>query len=85
MDFLFKGEGYKLIGAGLEVYNQMGSGFLEEVYQECLELELSYQNIPSPQMPLELWYKGQKMKKYYKPDLFVFKELIVALQLKRLS
>ena len=40
MKEIFKQEGYNLIGAAIEVYNQMGSGFLEEIYQECLEIEL---------------------------------------------
>ncbi len=38
--------GYDLIGAAMEVENTMGSGFLEEVYQECLERELAARNIP---------------------------------------
>ena len=33
---LFEQEGYELMGAAFEVYNELGSGFLEEVYQEAL-------------------------------------------------
>jgi len=33
-------DGYALIGACFEVYNEMGNGYLEDVYQESLELEL---------------------------------------------
>ena len=33
-DGLFKQEGYTLMGAAFDVYNEMGQGFLEEVYQE---------------------------------------------------
>ena len=35
MNEIFKQEGYNLIGAAIEVYNHMGAGFLEEVYQEA--------------------------------------------------
>ena len=35
----FEQEGYDLMGAAFEVYNEMGNGYLEEVYQECLEQE----------------------------------------------
>ena len=34
-EILFKDESYKIIGACFEVYNGMGNGFLEAVYQEC--------------------------------------------------
>lgn len=45
-DILFKDESYRIIGACFEVYNEMGCGFLEAVYQECLALEFRDQNIP---------------------------------------
>ena len=45
MKEIFKQEWYNLIGAAIEVYNQMGSGFLEEIYQECLEIELKLRGI----------------------------------------
>ncbi len=74
-------EGYELVGAAMEVYNVMGPGFLEEVYQECMELEMRARKIPfQSQLPLELWYKEQKMDKFYKPDLFVSNCLIVELK-----
>ena len=45
-DLIFKDECYKIIGACFEVYNEKGCGFLESVYQECLEIEHEYQQIP---------------------------------------
>ena len=39
-------ESYALIRAFFEVYNNLGCGFLEEVYQESLEMELQERNIP---------------------------------------
>jgi len=81
MELHFKKEGYELVGAAMEVYNEMGPGFLEEVYQECMELEMSLRKIPfKSQLPLELWYKRQKMTKFYKPDLYVFDCIIVELK-----
>ena len=44
-DLLFKDEVYALVGAAMEVYNQLGPGFLEAVYQEALEIELAEQGI----------------------------------------
>ena len=45
-DLIYKDESYAIIGACLEVYKEKGCGFLEAVYQECLEIEFEYQNIP---------------------------------------
>lgn len=34
---IYPDESYKIIGASFEVYNTMGKGFTEPIYQECLE------------------------------------------------
>lgn len=39
-ELLFKDECYQIVGACFEVYKEKGCGFVEPVYQECLELEL---------------------------------------------
>jgi GxxExxY protein len=80
-DALLKQEGYDLIGAAFEVYNQEGHGFLEEVYQECLEIELELRSIPFKSQPgLKLNYKGRELKKRYRPDLYVFDGIVVELK-----
>lgn len=63
MDLHFEEETYALGGAIFEVYKEKGSGFLEDVYQESLELELEIQDIPfQSQLPLNLTYKGRPLK-----------------------
>jgi GxxExxY protein len=42
----YQDEGYKLMGAAFEVYNEQGFGMAEEIYQESLELELALRGIP---------------------------------------
>src|SRR5258708_38758279 len=39
-ELVLKDEVYQIVGAALEVYWQLGRGFLEPVYQEALEIEL---------------------------------------------
>ena len=54
-EILFKEESYRIVGACFEVYREKGCGFLEPVYQECLEIELRLQGVPYvAQHPLAL-------------------------------
>jgi len=78
---IYKDEGYKLMGAAFEVYNDRGYGLAEEIYQECLEIELGLQSISfRAKQELTCSYKGRQLKKRYVPDLFVFGVLVVELK-----
>jgi GxxExxY protein len=78
---LYQQEGYDFMAAVFEVYNEMGSGFLEDVYQESLELELTERHIPFISQPrLTLHYKGKPLSKQYAADLIVIGEIIVELK-----
>lgn len=71
-------EGYQLMGAAFEVYNTVGYGMAEEVYQECLEIELGLREIPFlAKHQLSLSYKNKKLIKRYIPDLFAFSAIVV--------
>lgn len=74
-------DGYALIGACFEVYNEMGNGYLEDVYQESLELELTDRGIPFVAQPkLPIFYKGRPLRKKYEADLLVMDKTIVELK-----
>ncbi len=78
---IYKQEGYELMGAAFEVYNDRGYGLAEDIYQECLEIELSIRAIPfRTKEELKCFYKGRELKKRYVPDLFVFGALVVELK-----
>ena len=78
---IFKEESYRIIGACFEVYKEMGSGFLEAVYQECLSIEFSEQGIPFVEKPrLDLAYKGRELDQKYVPDFMCFDEIIVEIK-----
>jgi len=59
------------------VYNQLGYGFLEKVYENALLLELTERGLEVLQQePIEVFYRGQVMGDYY-ADLLVAKSVIV--------
>ena len=64
---------HAIIGAAMEVHRTVGPGHLEAVYQECLEIEFKLRDIQFISQPrLEIFYKEQKLKKYYVPDFIVY-------------
>lgn len=80
-EIIYKEEAYAIVGACFEVYNEKGCGFLEPVYQECLEIELGLRGLPFvPQAELELSYKGRKLKKKYQPDFSCYGKIIVEIK-----
>ena len=78
---LYKLESYEIMGVCFEVYKEKGSGFMESVYQECLELELGDRKIPFQAQPeLALSYKGRPLKSKFKPDLICCNKIVVELK-----
>ena len=80
-EVLYKEESYQIIGASFEVYNEMGTGFLEAVYQECLGLEFELRSIPFDEMKeLPVCYKSKKLRQRYVCDFVCFDKIIVELK-----
>ena len=78
---MLKQEGYDLMGAAFEVYNVLGYGMAEEIYQQSLEIELGLRNIPfQSKAEIEVAYKGQTLTTVFRPDLLVFSEIVVELK-----
>jgi GxxExxY protein len=80
-EILYKEESYKIVGACFEVYCEKGCGFLEPVYQECMEIELRLQGIPYvPKTSLALEYKGCPLRSTYEPDFICFDKIVLELK-----
>ena len=78
---IYKEESYAIIGAFFNVYKEKGNGFLEAVYQECLEIEFPFQKIPyEAQKDLQLTYRDQILKQTYKPDFLCYDKIIVEIK-----
>jgi len=78
---LYKEEVYNIIGAAIEVYNVLGPGFLEAVYQEALEIELTERDIPFVSQPaIPIYYKTRQLTREYNADLLCYENIIVELK-----
>ena len=78
---IYRDEVYRIVGAAMEVYNQKGCGFLEGVYQECMEIELGLRGIPSDaELELPVTYKGHTLRQSYRADVICFGKIIVELK-----
>jgi len=78
---IYEEETFAIRGAVFAVYKEMGCGFLEAVYQECLEKEYKLRSIPYVAQPeLMLTYKGDRLDQTYKPDLICFGKIILELK-----
>jgi len=80
-EILYKQESYKIVGACFEVYKEKGCGFVEPVYQECMEIELRLQGIPFvAQKPLALEYKNCPLRSIYQPDFLCYDKIVLELK-----
>jgi GxxExxY protein len=78
---VYADEVYRIQGAIFEVNRQMGTGFLEAVYQQCLEIEFAERQIPFVAMQtLGLRYKGVPLRATYQPDFICYGRIIVELK-----
>jgi len=72
---------YAIIGAAMEVHKQLGSGFLEAVYQEALAVEFQSRSIvASREVELPVFYKGQRLTCSYRADFVCYESVIVEIK-----
>ena len=65
----------------MQVYNTLGSGFLESVYQEALAIEFTKRGIPFvKEKDLKIYYDGHELKQTYRADFVCYDSIIVELK-----
>lgn len=80
-DIVFKEESYRIIGSCLAVFNKLGSGFLESVYQEALEIQFKTDKIPfEKEKKLRIKFDDIQLDKFFKADYICFNSIIVELK-----
>ena len=76
-----KEQSYAINGAAMNVYNALGHGFLEAVYQEALELEFIKRGVPyEREKELKIFYEGKELRQTYKADFVCYGDIIVELK-----
>ena len=79
--WLYKDLTKEIISASMEVHRELGSGFLEYVYEEALCYELNLREISfERQKELDIYYKDLLIPRKYKPDLIVENKVIVEIK-----
>lgn len=74
-------ESYNITGAAMYVYNTLGPGFLEAVYQEALAIEFSKRGIPfQREKELKVYYDGHELKQTYRADFVCYDNIIVEIK-----
>ena len=78
---LFEEESGKILRACMNVFNELGNGFLEAVYQEALAIEFNEMEIPYlREAKINIYYRGRKLNKEYYADFICYNEIIVELK-----
>ncbi|TSA25751.1 GxxExxY protein [bacterium] len=78
---IFKEKSYAIQGAIFEVYKIMGSGFLEAVYQECLEKEFDLRKIPfKSQKEIRSRYKNIPLNQTYRAGFICFDSILIEIK-----
>ena len=80
-DMIYPSETYAVIGAAMEVQNELGCGFAELVYHEALNIELGLRGIPfETEKLITITYKGHLLERTNKADLVCYDNIVVELK-----
>ena len=72
---------YQIRGSIFEVYNTLGPGLLESVYEEALVFELRQRGLEvTRQLEVPVHYKGNELKTSLRLDLLVENQVIIELK-----
>lgn len=80
-EFLYKNKTYEIIGACMQVHNELGKGFSENVYGDALEIEFQNQDILyDREVCFHIHYKNVKLQHYYYADFVIEDKIILELK-----
>jgi len=77
---LYKDLSYKIVGLAMQVYNKLGYGFLEKVYENALMVLFQREGIQAKQQaPIAVYFEGEVVGDYY-ADILVEDKIILELK-----
>lgn len=72
---------HAIIGAAMDVHRELGCGYNEVFFQDAFEIELLQRQIPFKREPAyHVFYKGQRLASFLRPDFVCYGEIIVELK-----
>lgn len=72
---------YEIIGGAIEVHKALGPGMLENVYEECLAVELADRGlVVRRQVPVPVFFKGRQIDLAYRLDMLVNDSVVLELK-----
>lgn len=72
---------YRVAGAAMKLYNELGSGYSEVIYQECLSIICDELSIPwEREKTLDMYFHDKVLSKKYKADFVCYDDLIVEIK-----
>ena len=81
MELIYQNESYQILGAAMHVYNVLGAGFMEAVYQEALQKEFRRRNIPHDrEKEVKIYYGDEVLDIKLRPDFICYDKIIVELK-----
>jgi len=80
-ELILKDEAFAIVGAAMEVHNQLGRGFLEAVYGDALAEEFTTRGIPfEREVEIPITYKGKRLPHRYRADFKVMGEILIEIK-----
>ena len=81
MELIYQNESYQILGAAMHVYNVLGAGFVEAIYQEALQKEFRRRNIPHDrEKEVNIYYGNEVLDIKLRPDFICYDKIIVELK-----
>ena len=79
--YIYHNESYTILGAAMDVYNELGPGFLEIIYHDALKIEFETYGIPfESERGLAVYYRGTKLPHTYVADLICYERILLELK-----
>ncbi len=72
---------YKIIGVAMHLYNELGYGYAEPIYQECLSILCTEEGVPwEREKELTMIFHNKPLEKRYKADFVCYGDILIEIK-----